>query len=136
LNVQYNGGMIARMTKPKTRPETRPRLVAATFRLPADLLAMMAHIRDRDGTPASQQVQRALRAWLKARKAKAPTPDRRDYGTARPGDFVTTSPPAGGGISRKRYREKWLAPIGVTVVQKPPKQNAPVPDATRREKTR
>ena len=42
-------------------------LHSTTFRLEADLLAGLRHVRVRDGIPVTEQVRRAVRAWLKAR---------------------------------------------------------------------
>jgi hypothetical protein len=42
-------------------------LVATTFRLEEDLVEGLREIKERDGIPVSEQVRRALRAWLKER---------------------------------------------------------------------
>ncbi len=34
------------------------------FRLETELLAGLEHVRERDGIPVSEQVRRAIRAWL------------------------------------------------------------------------
>ena len=39
-----------------------------TVRLPDDLLAAMEKLQARDGIPASEQIRRALREWLKAKR--------------------------------------------------------------------
>jgi len=49
--------------------DDRPHLIAATFRLPPDILDGLDKVKQRDGMPQSEQVRRALRVWLKARKA-------------------------------------------------------------------
>lgn len=45
---------------------------AATFRLPDELLDGMKEVQERDGIPQSEQVRRALRAWLEERGIVAP----------------------------------------------------------------
>lgn len=42
-------------------------LRAATFRLDEELLDALQVVKERDGIPATEQVRRALRAWLEAR---------------------------------------------------------------------
>ena len=42
-------------------------LHSTTFRLEANLLAGLRHVRVRDGIPVTEQVRRAVLAWLKAR---------------------------------------------------------------------
>jgi Arc/MetJ-type ribon-helix-helix transcriptional regulator len=39
-----------------------------TVRLPDDLLAAMTKLQARDGIPVSEQIRRALREWLKAKR--------------------------------------------------------------------
>lgn len=39
-----------------------------TVRLPDDLLAAMEKLQARDGMPVSEQIRRALREWLKAKR--------------------------------------------------------------------
>ena len=39
----------------------------ATFRLEPEILEGLEAIRERDGIPASEQVRRALRAWLETK---------------------------------------------------------------------
>jgi hypothetical protein len=39
-----------------------------TFRPDADILAAMETLKERDGTPYSEQVRRALRAWLEEKQ--------------------------------------------------------------------
>jgi hypothetical protein len=46
---------------------SRPRVV--TFRPDADILHAMEDVRDVDGVPYSEQIRRALRAWLESRGA-------------------------------------------------------------------
>lgn len=41
------------------------------FRLPEDLREALAEIKRRDGIPVSEQVRRALAAWVQARKVTA-----------------------------------------------------------------
>jgi hypothetical protein len=52
--VQYN----ATYMSPRT---------ASTFRLEDDLLDGLRQVKERDGIPISEQVRRALKAWLDAR---------------------------------------------------------------------
>jgi hypothetical protein len=40
---------------------------ASTFRLEDDLLDGLRQVKERDGIPISEQVRRALKAWLDAR---------------------------------------------------------------------
>lgn len=49
--------------------DDRPRLIAATFRLPPEILDGLDKVKQRDGVSQSEQVRRALRVSLKARKA-------------------------------------------------------------------
>jgi hypothetical protein len=42
-------------------PELRP----TTFRLDVDLMAGLQQVKARDGIPVTEQVRRAIRAWLK-----------------------------------------------------------------------
>jgi hypothetical protein len=42
-----------------------PALRPITFRLDADLMAGLQQVKARDGVPVSEQVRRAVRAWLK-----------------------------------------------------------------------
>lgn len=45
-----------------------------TFRPDADILEAMEALRDRDGMPLSEQIRRALRAWLESKDVmKAPS---------------------------------------------------------------
>ena len=39
-----------------------------TFRPDADILLAMEDLKERDGTPYSEQVRRALRAWLEEKQ--------------------------------------------------------------------
>jgi hypothetical protein len=39
-----------------------------TFRPDADILVAMEDLKERDGTPYSEQVRRALRAWLEEKQ--------------------------------------------------------------------
>lgn len=39
----------------------------ATFRLDEDLIAALQRIKERDGIPVSEQLRRALSAWVKER---------------------------------------------------------------------
>jgi Arc/MetJ-type ribon-helix-helix transcriptional regulator len=43
-----------------------------TVRLPDDIAAAMLKLQDRDGIPASEQIRRALRAWLAAKRVYTP----------------------------------------------------------------
>jgi hypothetical protein len=38
--------------------------IASTFRVEDDLLEGLREVKERDGIPVSEQVRRALRAWL------------------------------------------------------------------------
>ena len=40
------------------------------FRIPDELLEAMQTIKDRDGVPQSEQVRRALRAWVETKGVK------------------------------------------------------------------
>jgi hypothetical protein len=51
----------------------QPRKMTA-FRLDDDLIKAMEFVKDRDGVPISEQVRRALRAWLEERGAAAAAP--------------------------------------------------------------
>jgi hypothetical protein len=53
-------------------PIKRERVI--TFRPDADTLDAMLRLRERDGVPFSQQIRRALRAWLEERGAVRPAP--------------------------------------------------------------
>jgi uncharacterized protein (DUF4415 family) len=46
------------------------------FRIDADVMKGLRHIKERDGVPLSVQVDRALRAWLASKdvRLKAPGP--------------------------------------------------------------
>ena len=50
------------------------------FRLPAEILDGLQHVKERDGTPISEQVRRALRAWLDE-KGVVEKPERKRAGT-------------------------------------------------------
>lgn len=39
-----------------------------TFRPDADILLAMENLKERDGTPYSEQIRRALRAWLEEKR--------------------------------------------------------------------
>jgi hypothetical protein len=56
--------------------EQMPRLVAATFRLEPEILDGLDKVKVRDGIPHSEQVRRALKAWLKARRVLSAAPKR------------------------------------------------------------
>ena len=49
-----------------------PREKVVTFRPDADMFDAMASLRERDGVPFSQQIRRALRAWLENKRAMKP----------------------------------------------------------------
>jgi len=40
-------------------------LKPATFRLETELLEGLQHVKERDGLPVTEQVRRAIQAWLK-----------------------------------------------------------------------
>lgn len=44
---------------------------AATFRLDDDVLEALGRIKERDGIPVSEQVRRALAAWIELKGEKA-----------------------------------------------------------------
>jgi hypothetical protein len=45
-------------------------LKPTTMRLDVDIMAALAAIRDRDGIPVSEQVRRALLAWVREKGVK------------------------------------------------------------------
>lgn len=49
---------------------SKQRLKAITFRLEPDILAGLALVRARDGIPVTEQVRRALLAWLKSQRVE------------------------------------------------------------------
>lgn len=53
-----------------------PDLKPATFRLEADLLAGLQQVKVRDGIPVTEQVRRAIQAWLTDRGIEARKSDR------------------------------------------------------------
>ena len=53
----------------------RSRIV--TFRVDEELFAGMQRLTERDGIPVSEQVRRALRMWLEAKKIHVKAPRRR-----------------------------------------------------------
>lgn len=46
------------------------RRTLAAFRIESEILEGLQAIKERDGVPASEQVRRALRQWLKSRRYK------------------------------------------------------------------
>jgi hypothetical protein len=60
LHSKYNGAIIAVMA-----PRPPRQLQATTFRLDKEILEALDVVRERDGISASEQVRRALLAWLK-----------------------------------------------------------------------
>ena len=52
------------MNGQRPRPTTRT-LMFSTFRLDEDIVLALRDIKDREGIPATEQVRRALRAWIK-----------------------------------------------------------------------
>jgi Arc/MetJ-type ribon-helix-helix transcriptional regulator len=48
-----------------------------TVRLPEDLVQAMRTLTDRDGIPASEQIRRALRAFLTAKKVYTPKKEKK-----------------------------------------------------------
>ena len=46
--------------------------IITTFRIDPELLAGLRAIQERDGVPVSEQVRRAIRAWLEERGALKP----------------------------------------------------------------
>lgn len=55
-------------------------LKAATFRLERSLLDGLQQVRQRDGIPVTEQVRRAIQAWLESKGVKV-KPDRKRAGT-------------------------------------------------------
>jgi len=53
--------------------------IASTFRLEDDIVDGLRQIKERDGIPVSEQVRRALKAWLESRGVQAKA-DRRRVG--------------------------------------------------------
>ena len=53
------------------------------FRLEADLLSALQEIKHRDGVPVSEQVRRALRAWVESKGVTTAAP-KRPRGRRRP----------------------------------------------------
>lgn len=51
----------------------------AAFRLDQDVIDALAEIKERDGVPVTEQVTRALRAWIKS-KGMAGKTDRKQVG--------------------------------------------------------
>ena len=49
-------------------PNTLTRVVTTVY-LDADLLKGLQRVKERDGVPASEQIRRAIRAWLEEREA-------------------------------------------------------------------
>ena len=45
-------------------------LQSTTFRLEPEVLAGLRHVRDRDGVPVTEQVRRAVLAWLEDRDVR------------------------------------------------------------------
>jgi metal-responsive CopG/Arc/MetJ family transcriptional regulator len=54
-----------------------PDLKPATFRIDRQLLEKLDEIRRRDGVPISEQVRRAITAWLEQRGERVQTAKRR-----------------------------------------------------------
>jgi hypothetical protein len=54
-----------------------PALKPATFRLDPGLLDGLKQVKTRDGIPVTEQVRRAILAWLNARGIEASKADRR-----------------------------------------------------------
>ena len=53
----------------------------AAFRLSEELLEALQAIKARDGVPVSEQVRRALEAWIESKGVKAKTPERKPAAT-------------------------------------------------------
>ena len=53
------------------------------FRIEAEILDGLQQVKDRDGVPVSEQVRRALRAWLDAKGVKVKQPASRRAQTRR-----------------------------------------------------
>lgn len=54
-----------------------PTLKSATFRIDTDILEGLDAIKERDGVPVSEQVRRALRAWLESKGVEKEAASRR-----------------------------------------------------------
>jgi len=52
-----------------------------TFRPDTDTFAAMASLRERDGIPFSEQIRRALRAWMESKGAMKPVRTGKARGT-------------------------------------------------------
>lgn len=58
-----------------------PRNKVVTFRPDTDTFAAMASLRERDGIPLSEQIRRALRAWMESKGAMKPVRTGKSRGT-------------------------------------------------------
>ena len=60
-----------------TAPQAVTPRIATTYRIDDDILEGLRFIRERDGVPVSEQVRRALKAWLETRGVELKTAARR-----------------------------------------------------------
>ena len=78
---------IQEVPRPRRNPTKRDRPNMTSLELPAELKAGLDAVRERDGVPNSEQIRRAIRAWLEAKgidvggsvgqRARKPTKGRR-----------------------------------------------------------
>lgn len=62
------------MARPRRDPDTRDRPHMTSLEIPPDLKAGLDFVKERDGVPQSEQIRRAVRAWLEERGAIEPQP--------------------------------------------------------------
>jgi hypothetical protein len=60
------------MPRARRDPATRDRPTMTSLEIPADLKAGLDLVKLRDGVPQSEQIRRAIRAWLEGREAIEP----------------------------------------------------------------
>src|SRR5687767_8780952 len=60
--------------------ELSPDLKATTFRLEAELLEGLQAVRERDGVSVTEQVRRAIRAWLEVKGVQVKKSTRKQVG--------------------------------------------------------
>jgi hypothetical protein len=53
----------------------------ATFRLETEILDALQRVKDQDGIPVSEQVRRALAAWLKSKNVSVKKTERKRVAT-------------------------------------------------------
>jgi hypothetical protein len=67
--------------KLSSKVSTMTPLKPATFRLEEEILEGLQDVKERDGLPVTEQVRRALTAWLESRGVKLKKSDRKRAGT-------------------------------------------------------